>query len=165
MRVQRPGRRAAWVAIRAAYGGGGIGALGALGYGLIRAEARLARRTIGEPSETPPDPTGIYGRMPKSHIPFDYAYQYLAGGVNTGQGWATWNADGAFASLYVHDSWAHGQVPVLTYYMLLQSKPGGGDEAHANLTNLRNAETMSAYWNDVKLLVRTAPVVLSRTGH
>jgi lysophospholipase L1-like esterase len=39
-----------------------IGALGALGYGVIRAEAGLARRTIGEPSEVPPDPTGVYGR-------------------------------------------------------------------------------------------------------
>ncbi|MCW2599535.1 MAG: lipolytic enzyme family [Frankiales bacterium] len=62
MRVQRPGRRAAWVAIKSAYGGGMIGALGALGYGLIRAEAGMARRTIGEPNETPPDPTGVYGR-------------------------------------------------------------------------------------------------------
>ena len=62
MRVQRPGRRAAWVAIRGAYGGGAIGALGALGYGVIRAEAGLARRTIGEPTEIPPDPTGVYGR-------------------------------------------------------------------------------------------------------
>ncbi|MGB8649979.1 MAG: SGNH/GDSL hydrolase family protein [Mycobacteriales bacterium] len=62
MRPQRPGRRAAWVAIRGAYGGGLVGALGAAGYGLIRAEAALARRTIGEPTEVPPDPTGVYGR-------------------------------------------------------------------------------------------------------
>ena len=62
MRVQRPGRRAAWVAVKAAYGGGVIGALGAVGYGLIRAEAGLARRTIGEPTDVPPDPTGVYGR-------------------------------------------------------------------------------------------------------
>ncbi len=66
MRVQgsalRPGRRAAWVAVRGAYGGGAIGALGALGYGLIRTEAHLARRTIGEPTAVPPDPTGVYGR-------------------------------------------------------------------------------------------------------
>ena len=84
--------------------------------------------------------------------PFGFRYQYLAGGVNTGQGWATWNPAGSFASMYVHDSWAHGEVPVLSYYMLLQSKPGGGDEAHADLTNLRNAQTMAAYWRDVQLL-------------
>ena len=96
--------------------------------------------------------------------PFSFRYQYLAGGVNTGQGWATWNPDGTFASMYVQDSWAHGEVPVLSYYMLLQSKPGGGDEAHADLANLRNAQTMAAYWSDVQLLferVRSAkPVVV-----
>jgi len=86
--------------------------------------------------------------------PFGFRYQYLAGGVNTGTGWSTWNPGGTFASMYVADSWAHGELPVLTYYMLLQSKPAGGDEAHADLTNLRNAATMSAYWDDVRLLFR-----------
>ena len=86
--------------------------------------------------------------------PFGFRYQYLASGVNTGTGWSTWNPGGTFASMYVADSWAHGELPVLTYYMLLQSKPAGGDEAHADLTNLRNAATMSAYWDDVRLLFR-----------
>src|SRR4051812_44360273 len=27
-------------------------------------------------------------------VPYDYRYQYLAGGVNTGDGWRTWNSDG-----------------------------------------------------------------------
>ena len=31
-------------------------------YGVIRAEAKHARHTIGEPTEQPPDPTGVYGR-------------------------------------------------------------------------------------------------------
>jgi len=96
--------------------------------------------------------------------PFGFRYQYLAGGVNTGGGWATWNPNGTFASMYVHDSWAHGELPVLTYYMLLQSKPGGGDEAHADLANLQNTQTMSAYWDDVRLLFArvkgTKPVVV-----
>src|SRR5580765_5242201 len=43
--------------------------------------------------------------------PFGFRYQYLAGGVNTGSGWATWNPDGTFASMYARDSWAHGQLP------------------------------------------------------
>lgn len=62
MRVQRPGRRAAWVALRGAYGGGALGALGLIGYGLVRAESALARKTIGVPTEEPPDPRGTYGR-------------------------------------------------------------------------------------------------------
>src|SRR5437762_11113062 len=76
--------------------------------------------------------------------PFGFRYQYLAGGVNTGSGWATWNPDGTFASMYVRDSWAHAQIPVLTYYMLLQSKPAGGDEAEVDLAHLRDAALMNA---------------------
>jgi hypothetical protein len=86
--------------------------------------------------------------------PFGFRYQYLAGGVNTGSGWSTWNPLGTFASLYVQDSWRHGVVPVLTYYMLLQSKPAGGDEAHTDLAHLRDAQVMEAYWDDVRLLFR-----------
>lgn len=82
-------------------------------------------------------------------------YQYLAGGVDTGRGWSTWNEGGSFASRYARDSWAHGELPVFTYYMLLQSKPGGGDEAAADLRNLRDPATMTAYWADVRLLLRT----------
>src|SRR3954447_12898984 len=90
---------------------------------------------------------------PGEHVPpLGLRYTYLAGGVNTGQGWSTWNPGGTFASSYVHESWVHGTIAVLTYYMLLQSKPGGGDELHADLGNLRNAQTMAAYWRDVSLL-------------
>src|SRR3977135_2138441 len=82
--------------------------------------------------------------------PFGFRSQYLAGGVNTGQGWATWNPDGSFASMYVQDSWSHGTIPVLTYYMLLQSNPHGSDEAQTNLSHLRDAQLMQAYWQDVR---------------
>jgi hypothetical protein len=88
--------------------------------------------------------------------PFGFRYQYLAGGVNTGQGWSTWNPDGSFVTRYEKESWAHGAIPVFTYYQLLQSKPGGGDELHADLANLQNADTMRAYWDDVRLLLRRA---------
>jgi hypothetical protein len=96
--------------------------------------------------------------------PFGFRYQYLAGGVNTGQGWSTWNPGGAFASMYLQDSWAHGVIPVLTYYMLLQSNPKGGDEGQTDLSHLRDPQLMQAYWQDVRLMfqrVRGAkPVVV-----
>ena len=65
----------------------------------------------------------------RAAAPFGFRYQYLSGGVNTGQGWSTWNPGGSFASMYVRDSWSHGITPVFSYYMMLQSKPGGGDES------------------------------------
>src|SRR5712691_7524259 len=47
---------------------------------------------------------------------FGFRYQYLAGGVNTGDGWATWNTNGQFVSYYIDDSVAHGITPVFPYY-------------------------------------------------
>src|SRR3990170_453092 len=49
------------IAMAAAYGGGGLGALSAAAFGLVRAEAALARRTIGEPTGVPPQSDGVYG--------------------------------------------------------------------------------------------------------
>jgi hypothetical protein len=90
-----------------------------------------------------------------AHARVDARYQYLAGGVNTGAGWATWNPRGTFASLYVQESIAHRMIPVLTYYQLLQSRPSvGPDELHRDLSNLRNPGTMRAYWADWSLLLR-----------
>ena len=82
-------------------------------------------------------------------------YQYLAGGVNTGQGWATWNPDGTFASMYVQESIAAHMITVLSYYQLLQSNPAAGSgESQKDLSNLRNPSTMTAYWNDYRLLLK-----------
>jgi lysophospholipase L1-like esterase len=53
--------RARKVAAAAAFGGGGLTALGALGFGLLTVEAKLARRWIGHPFEQAPDADGIYG--------------------------------------------------------------------------------------------------------
>jgi hypothetical protein len=85
----------------------------------------------------------------------DARYQYLSGGANTGSGWAGWNPDGTFASMYVQESIAHHMVPVLTYYQLLQSRPArGSGELQKDLSNLRNPATMRAYWADWSLLLR-----------
>lgn len=90
-----------------------------------------------------------------NHAKVDMRYQYLAGGVNTGSGWATWNPGGTFASMYVRESIANHVVPVLTYYQLLQSKPSAGSsELQRDLSNLRNPATMRAYWADFSLLLR-----------
>jgi lysophospholipase L1-like esterase len=59
VRLQRPGRRAAQ---GTGISAGSLAALAVAGYGVIRAEAKLARHTIGEPKDHPPDPTGVYGR-------------------------------------------------------------------------------------------------------
>ena len=51
------------LASAAAFGGGGLSVLGAGLYGVLRGEAALARRVIGNAGdEPPPDSTGWYGR-------------------------------------------------------------------------------------------------------
>src|SRR5438270_11768580 len=46
--------------------------------------------------------------MPQSGVPWDFRFQYLVGGVNTGSGWETWNANGTFALNYANESAQHG---------------------------------------------------------
>ncbi len=83
-----------------------------------------------------------------------FRYLYLAGGVNTGSGWATWNDNGKYVDYYADDSIAAGMTPVFIYYMLLQSKPNYGvlGEKAADLANAKNTSTMKSYWADVRLL-------------
>ncbi len=51
------------LASAAAFGGGGLSALGLALYGVLRTEATLARKAIGQTRDTPPpDATGWYGR-------------------------------------------------------------------------------------------------------
>ncbi|MGN6610596.1 MAG: SGNH/GDSL hydrolase family protein [Angustibacter sp.] len=55
-------RRARKVAAAAAFGGGGVTALGALGVGVMALEMKLARRTIGTPfGAAGPEADGVYG--------------------------------------------------------------------------------------------------------
>src|SRR4026209_1078587 len=101
----------------------------------------------------------------KPTAPFGFRYQYLAGGVNTGGGWSTWNSDGAFVTYYIQDSVANNITPVFTYYMLYQSNPGVSQgESSGVVTNLQNTQTRTAYYNDLKLFFQRAagqnPVVL-----
>ena len=101
----------------------------------------------------------------RRHAPFGYRYQYLAGGVNTGAGWSTWNEHGTFVTRYVKESAKARITPVFTYYMIRQSLPGRdqGDEAKADIGNLRNRATMKAYWADLALFFRRAGATHRRT--
>jgi hypothetical protein len=77
--------------------------------------------------------------------------------VNTGAGWRSWRGNGSLVGRYIRESRAVRAIPVLTYYMLLQSHPAAGaDEAERVLSNLRNVDTMRAYWHDLRLVLRRA---------
>jgi lysophospholipase L1-like esterase len=50
------------LAAAAAFGGGGLSVMGASLYGVLRAEAMIARRQIGDAEGEPPNATGWYGK-------------------------------------------------------------------------------------------------------
>lgn len=88
---------------------------------------------------------------------YGFRYQYLAGGVNTGNGWANWNANGDFVRFYIQDSIANNIIPVFTYYMMYQSIPGNSMSEYDGIyANLQNTSTMTSYFNDLKLFYQKA---------
>jgi len=93
--------------------------------------------------------------MTASGTPWDYRYQYLTGGVNTGEGWTTWNdPPGAFVDMYLQDSGDNGYIPVLTYYQIVASAPDPWNEDVS--LKLQNVSTMQAYYGEWKLLMQKA---------
>jgi hypothetical protein len=113
------------------------------------------------PGGLPALPSGLVGhvgmgvfntdvaQLPSS-TPLDYRYQYLAGGVNTGEGWASWNSPaGQYAVTYVNDSRARGLTPAFIYYQILQSAPHNDE-----YQNLQDPAVMRTYYDDFKLLMQ-----------
>ena len=107
----------------------------------------------------PPD-LGSGGWLAETGAPFDYAYQYLAAGVNTGNGWQTWNANAQFPLWYAQDAAARDALPVFPFYMLFQST-GPCDtcgEAQQDLAHLNSDSLMATYYADfAKLMQRLGP--------
>src|SRR5438876_5573627 len=94
--------------------------------------------------------------MPQTGIPWDYRMQYLAGGVNTGSGWETWNTNGTFALNYANEAAQHGYIPMFPYYVLLQSSGSCGScsENQKDITNLNTPSLMQAYYANFALLMK-----------
>jgi hypothetical protein len=104
------------------------------------------------------DQPGGAKALHKSIPKLRFRYQYLAGGVNTGDGWRTWNENGTFVDRYIGETEKNHLVPVFSYYMIRQSLPGSGDtdEPHAVLSNLRNPSTMKAWLGDIRAFLKHA---------
>ncbi|MGE3913228.1 MAG: hypothetical protein AB7K36_27970 [Chloroflexota bacterium] len=102
----------------------------------------------------------------RATAPFGVRYQYLAGGVNTGNGWAGWSPDGSFVTEYLRESAQQKMVTVFTYYMLTQSAPGRGsgtNEPAAVQANISTPETMRAYFEDLRLFFLKAGAFPNQT--
>src|SRR5215831_5149764 len=104
-----------------------------------------------------PGGTGYLNSMRSQNgTAWDYRYQYLSAGVNTGSGWSTWNQPaGAFATYYMEESATNGYMPAFVYYNMLQSSgPSGVSEAGNDLAHLASPATMQAYYADWALLMQ-----------
>jgi hypothetical protein len=99
-------------------------------------------------------PGGAAGLRAQTHLGF--RYQYLAGGVDTGKGWETWDPGGSFADGYVRESARAGMIPVFSYYMVNQSAPGlgGNAEDRHDLAVLRDVSTMRLMYEDFRALMQ-----------
>jgi hypothetical protein len=90
-------------------------------------------------------------------------YQYLSGGVNTGNGWATWLPDGSFVTEYIQETVQQGMIPVFSYYMLVHSAPGNAQAEQVGIiTNLQTQATMRAFYQDLTLFFQRAGATGSR---
>jgi hypothetical protein len=145
-----------------------VGLGGALGVGMIfqarsRAHAAASNLPPALPShfsfgvmDAPGDVQYLNGMRSSNGTAWDYRYQYLAAGVNTGHGWETWNSPaGQFATDYLQESGNNNYVPAFVYYELQQSNGscGGCGEAQKDLSNLSNPTTMAAYYANWALLM------------
>jgi hypothetical protein len=95
----------------------------------------------------------------RASAPLGMRYHYLSGGANTGGGWTSWaQGNGSFVTDYVAESLQSGFTPVFSYYQLLQSAPAGGsgDEQNGFKQNLRNADTMRAWLDDLTVFFQRA---------
>jgi len=82
--------RARRIAATAAFGGGGIGALGAAAYGLLVTEVKMARKLIGQPfGDAGPGGEGIYGHGPDEPIQLAFLGDSTAVGLGTDHPWQT----------------------------------------------------------------------------
>ena len=94
--------------------------------------------------------------LKNSGTPWDACYQYLAGGVNTGNGWANWNT----GRLLRHEVPGGGGCRRLRSGSYLLPAPAvqpalrAAARAEQDFNNLNNTATMAAYYADFKLLMQ-----------
>jgi hypothetical protein len=93
---------------------------------------------------------------------FAFRYQYLTGGVNTGQGWQTWNQPaGQFATYYMQESAQHSYIPAFVFYEICPSNGPvgslcGKQDDKQDEANIADPTVMKAYYANWVLLLQKA---------
>ncbi len=113
--------------------------------------------------------------------PFDVRYQYISGGIADGPGpctscassctskgtscansgggcgwWGCWQYDqdppGEYVRGFITTASAHGQIPMFSYYMVLQAS--GVNEGQPEVAEMNNSAFLSRYLNDYRFLLQ-----------
>ncbi len=141
--------------------GGGVGPGNGGRERRAAAVARVAQALPGHFAfgvmNAPGDVEWLNDMRSRNGTAWDFRYQYLSGGVNTGRGWETWaSPPGRFAATYLTESGSNGYIPVFVYYELLQSRGRCRrcTEPRRDLSNLQDPRVMSAYYGNWKLLMQ-----------
>jgi len=104
------------------------------------------------------DSKGIDGWMPRAGVPFDYAYRYIGGGLNTGgtRNWTEWATNATFPINYATDAAARGYTPVLSYYTLNAAigPCSACNETQTDLSNLNSPTVMALFYADFAKLMQ-----------
>lgn len=93
-------------------------------------------------------------------------YLYVTSDVGDGTRRRPGSPGGTIVSDWLTESAREGMTPVLTYYQLLPSSPGTGDEKARVAATLRDKDVMRSYWREVRDVLKLAganggqPVVL-----
>lgn len=105
------------------------------------------------------DASQVNGWMVRSAAPWDYAYRYIGGGINTGgtKNWTDWAANAVYPIQYADAANSHGFVPVFTYYTInaaIGPCAATCSEPQTDLTNLNSPLVMNLYYNDFATLMK-----------
>lgn len=106
------------------------------------------------------DTSVVNGWMGRVAVPWDYAYRYIGGGINTGgtRNWTQWGSgNGTYPITYAQAARSHGYTPVFSYYSI-NAEVGPCSllcgEARQDLTNLNTPAAMALYYNDFATLMK-----------
>jgi len=85
--------------------------------------------------------------------PYGIRWAYLSGGAGDRDSWVNWReGDGSYATAFVKDSFAHGTVPFLSYYVLQQTTgvKHHVDEQRKVIAGLRRGATVRRVVRDLR---------------
>jgi len=123
----------------------------------VTAVSRPGPSTFGFGVQATMDAKTLYGWMPRTGVPIDYAYRYIGGGLNTANNWTTWAPNATYPVTFATQAALKGYTPVFSHYTLLAAHgrcTATCTEGQRDLTNLNDPTVMRLYYDDFAKLMQ-----------